>query len=58
MKPKRISEVYDVRVFTDAGVYFGDIEECILTGNRVAAWRIKATKISHFNNVLGGAKEL
>ena len=33
LKMKRISETYDMKVFTDTGEYFGDIEESILTTN-------------------------
>ncbi len=31
LKTKKITESYDMRVFTDSGDYFGDIEEAILT---------------------------
>ena len=30
LKMKRISETYDMKVFTDTGDYFGDVEEVIL----------------------------
>ncbi len=56
LKVKQISEIYDMRVYTDTGDYFGDIEESILTTNKVFGWRIKATKNSFLNKVLGGAK--
>jgi sporulation protein YlmC with PRC-barrel domain len=56
LKMKKISEAYDMRVFTDSGDYFGDIEEAILTSNKVFGWRIKATKNSFLNKVLGAAK--
>ena len=56
IKTKRISEVYEMRVFSDDGVYFGDVEECVISGNRIAGWRIRATKASYLNKVLGGAK--
>ena len=53
---KRISEAYDMKVFTDTGDYFGDIEESILTHNKVFGWRVKATRNSFLNKVLGSAK--
>lgn len=53
---KRISETYDMRVFTDAGDYFGDIEECILTNTKIFGWKVRATKNSFLNKVLGSAK--
>ncbi len=56
LKMKRISEVYDLRVFTDGGDYFGDVEECILQSNRVFGWKVKATKNSFLSKVLGSAK--
>jgi sporulation protein YlmC with PRC-barrel domain len=56
LKMKRISEMYDIKVFTDGGDYFGDVEESIVTKNRIFGWRIKATKNSYLNKVLGSAK--
>jgi sporulation protein YlmC with PRC-barrel domain len=56
LKMKRISETYDMKVFTDEGDYFGDIEEVILTTNKISGWRVKATKNSFLNSVLGSAK--
>ena len=53
---KRISEAYDMKVFTDTGDYFGDVEESILTRNKVFGWRVKATRNSFLNKVLGSAK--
>jgi len=56
LKLKKISETYDMKVFTDSGEYFGDVEESILTQNKVFGWRVKATKNSFLNKVLGSAK--
>lgn len=56
LKMKRISETYDMKVFTDVGEYFGDVEESILTQNKVFGWRVRATKTSFLNKVLGSAK--
>ena len=56
LKMKKVSETYDARVFTDAGDYFGDIEDSIVAGNRVSGWKIKATKNSFLSKVLGSAK--
>ena len=56
LKMKRITETYDMKVFTDSGEYFGDIEESILTQNKVFGWRVRATKTSFLNKVLGSAK--
>lgn len=56
LKMKRVTESYDMKVFTDAGDYFGDIEESIVTKNRVFGWRVRSSKNSYLNKVLGSAK--
>ena len=56
IKTKRVSEVMGMPVYTDDGFYYGDIEEAVIQGNKVAGWRIKATKNSHLSRVLGGAR--
>lgn len=45
-----------MRVFTDSGDYFGDVEEAILTSNKVFGWRVRASKNSYLAKVLGSAK--
>lgn len=56
LKMKKVTETYDLKVFTDAGDYFGDIEDSIVHSNRVSGWKIKATKNSYLSRVLGSAK--
>ena len=56
LNTRKISELWDMKAFTDEGSYFGDIEECMISGNKVQGWRIKATKSSFLSKVLGGAK--
>ena len=56
LKMKKISETYDMRVFTDTGEYFGDVEESIITQNKIFGWRVRATKNSFLSKVLGSAK--
>ncbi|MBN2112417.1 PRC-barrel domain-containing protein [Candidatus Woesearchaeota archaeon] len=56
LKMKKISETYEMKVFTDTGDYFGDIEESIITQTKVFGWRVRATKNSFLNKVLGSAK--
>jgi len=53
---KKLTHVYDMKVFTDNGEYFGDIEEAILTMTKVFCWRIRASRNSTLSKVLGGAK--
>ncbi|MFH1972826.1 MAG: PRC-barrel domain-containing protein [archaeon] len=56
LKIKNVTELYNMQVFTDAGDYFGDIEEAVLTNNKVSGWRIRATRESFLSRILGGAK--
>lgn len=56
LKMKQITETFDMKVFTDSGDYFGDVEESILTQTKVFGWRIKASKNSLLNKALGTAK--
>ena len=53
---KKVSDIYEMKVFTDKGDYFGDVEESILTTNKVFGWKIKATKNSALSQLIGGAK--
>ena len=45
-----------MKVFTDTGDYFGDVEESILTQTKIFGWKVKATKNSFLTKVLGSAK--
>lgn len=56
LKTKKISDVYSMEVYTDSGEYFGDVEESILSSNKIFGWRVRATKRSYLNKILGGAK--
>ncbi len=56
LKMKKISETYDMKVFTDTGEYFGDVEESILTQTKIFGWRVRATKNSYLSKILGSAK--
>ena len=56
LKLKKMTQVYDMKVFTDGGDYFGDIEESIITSNKVFGWKVRATRGSSLAKILGGAK--
>ncbi len=56
LKMRKISETYEMRVFTDNGDYFGNIEEAILTKNKVFGWKVRAAKNSFLAKVLSSAK--
>ena len=56
LKLKNVTSMYSMRVYTDGGDYFGDVEEAILSENKVFGWRVRSTKNSFLNKILGGAK--
>lgn len=56
LQMKKITDSYDMKVFTDQGDYFGDVEDCIMTATKVFGWKIKSTKNSFLAKVLGSAK--
>ena len=56
LKMKRITESYDMKVFSDTGEYFGDVEECMLSPTKIVSWRIKATRNSFLSKTLTNAK--
>ena len=56
LKMKKVSETYNLRVYTDDAEYFGDIEEAIVTHNKISGWRVRATRNSFLSNILGNAK--
>lgn len=51
-----ISKMYGVKVFTDVGEYFGDVDEIIVQNNKIFGWKIKATRESYLNKTMSGAK--
>jgi sporulation protein YlmC with PRC-barrel domain len=56
LKMKRVSETYNMKVFTDSGEFFGEVEESILAQNKISGWRIRSSKGSFLSKVLGSAK--
>ncbi len=56
LRTKRITESYDMRVFTDSGDYFGDVEEVILTQTKIIGWRVRSSRNSVLSKLLGNAK--
>ena len=54
LKIKKISDVVGKKVYTDAGDFFGDVEEANLVNNKVDSWRIRiAARVS---NLFNGAR--
>ena len=56
LKMRTISDWYELKVFSDTGEYFGDVEEALITKTKVFGWRVKATKNSYLAKVLGAAQ--
>jgi len=56
LKTKNVTDVFRMPVYTDEGDYYGEAEEAILQGNKVIAWKVKATKGSKLGRLLTGAK--
>lgn len=56
LRMKKLSETYGMKVYTDDGDYFGDIEEVIVSQTKVNSWRVRAIRGSLLSKVLGSAK--
>ncbi len=54
MRIKKISEVVGMRVYTDGGEFFGEIEEANLCENKIDGWRIKVG--GSVLSLIGGAR--
>jgi len=53
---KRISDVYEMKVFTDSGYFFGEVEEALVEDNSIRSWKIKATPGSLLSSKVKDAK--
>ena len=58
LKIRKVSEIVGMKVFTDGGDYFGEIEEANLVENKIDGWRIRIAKDSSLAPFLGGARGL
>ncbi len=58
LKIRKVSEIIGMKVFTDNGDYFGEIEEANLVENKIDGWRIKIAKDSSLAPYLSGARGL
>ncbi|MCD6464445.1 hypothetical protein J7L02_02905 [Candidatus Woesearchaeota archaeon] len=56
LRLRHVTETYDMKVFTEEGDYFGDVEEPLISGNRISGWKVRATKNSFLAKVLGSLK--
>jgi sporulation protein YlmC with PRC-barrel domain len=56
LKLKQVTETYGLKVFTDQGEYFGEVDEVIIQNNKVYGWKVKATRESYLSKAAGGVK--
>ena len=54
MRIKKITDVIGLKVYTDSGDFFGEVEEANLTENKIDGWRIKVG--GSIISLIGGAK--
>jgi len=54
MRVKKITEVVGARVYTDAGDYFGEVEEANLSENKISGWKIRVG--GSIASLIGGAR--
>ena len=54
MRVRKISEVIGLKVYTDSGDYFGEIEEANLAENKIDGWRIRVG--GTIMSLIGGAR--
>jgi sporulation protein YlmC with PRC-barrel domain len=56
LKLREVSKTYGIKVYTDQGEYFGDVDEIIIQNNKIFGWKIKATRNSYLSKTISGAK--
>lgn len=56
LKMRNISETINLMVFTETGDKFGEVEEAILSKNKIDGWKIRATRDSFLAKALTGAR--
>ena len=54
MKIRKISETIGLRVYTDSGEFFGEVEEANLQENKIDGWRIRVG--GSVISLIGGAR--
>ena len=54
MRIKKITDVLGIKVYTDSGDFFGEVEEANLSENKIDGWRIKVG--GTVMSLIGGAR--
>jgi sporulation protein YlmC with PRC-barrel domain len=56
LKLQQVTKTFGIKVFTDVGEYFGDVDEVIIQNNKIFGWKIRATRESYLSRTISGAK--
>ena len=56
LKLKNTTDTYGLKVYTDSGTYFGEVDEAIIQDNRIVSWRIRASPSSNLSKMIKGAR--
>ncbi len=51
-----VSRVWGLKVFTDGGDLFGEVDDALILTNKIFGWRINATQESSIFKLLRGAR--
>lgn len=54
MRIRKVSEVIGLKVYTDIGDFFGEVEEANLQENKIKGWKIKVE--GGMTSLIGGAR--
>lgn len=53
---QNVTHVYNMKVFTDQGDYFGEVEEAVISSRKVYGWKIRSTSNSLITKLVGNAR--
>ncbi len=56
LKLKSLNETCGIKVYTESGDYFGDVEDARVKDNKIDGWKIRSTPNSLLARVMSGAK--
>lgn len=56
MAMRNLVSAYGMRVFTDEGDYFGEIEDVVVSGSKITSWKISASSNSVLQKLVKNAK--
>lgn len=56
LRIKKVSDIIGLKVFTDGGEVFGEVEEANLVDNKIDSWRIRINRSTNVANLFGSAK--